>query len=103
MEADRGCCEEVRRGTEEFQVENCVRARRTADPSAPLGMTRGELLLTLYSASRMAHYRSLGFARDDKGRVVTHLKTCESDREFCVIPSVAEGPAVSFATCTPKP
>jgi hypothetical protein len=65
MEEDRGCCEEVRRGIGEFQVENfasggfCVRARRTADPSAALGMTRGEWLPTLSSASRIG--------RDDKG------------------------------------
>ena len=33
-----------------------------------------------------AHCRSLGYARDDKGRVITHLKVCESDREFfCAI------------------
>jgi hypothetical protein len=29
-----------------------------------------------------AHCRSLGCARDDKGRVITHLKVCELDREF---------------------
>jgi hypothetical protein len=33
-----------------------------------------------------AHCRSLGSARDDKGSVITHLKVCESDREFfCAI------------------
>jgi hypothetical protein len=33
-----------------------------------------------------AHCRSLDFARDDKGRVVTYLKACESDGEFfCAI------------------
>jgi hypothetical protein len=45
----------------------CVRARRTADPST-----------------------SLRFGRDDKGRVLTHLKVCESDREFICAIRLAE-------------
>jgi hypothetical protein len=43
-----------------LSLDFCVRARRTADPSATVGMTRG--------------------------RVITHLEVCESDREFfCAI------------------
>jgi hypothetical protein len=47
--------------------------RETAGPSTaiPRFLRPGE-----------AHCRSLGYARDDKGRVITHLKVCESDREF---------------------
>ena len=37
-----------------------------------------------------AHCRSLGFARDDKGRAVTHLKVCEWEREFFCAMRLAE-------------
>src|SRR5580658_6018896 len=34
-----------------------------------------------------AHCRSLGYARDDKGRVITHLNVCESDghKNLCLL------------------
>jgi hypothetical protein len=36
------------------------------------------------------HCGSLGCARDDKGRLVTDLKFCESDREFFLAIRLAE-------------
>ena len=92
---------------------------------ASVGMTRGGPLLLARLATWMDGIRSgyaartadpstaLRFGRDDKGRAVTHLKVCESDREFfcairlvelsvsnsppLVIPSGAEGSAVRLA------
>jgi hypothetical protein len=76
-------------------------AARTADPSTTLRFGRddkGRALLLASLATWMDGIRSgyaartadpstaLRFGRDDKGRAVTHLKVCESDREFfCAI------------------
>jgi hypothetical protein len=61
---------------------------------ASVGMTRGGRLLLARLATWMDGIRSgyaartadpstaLRFGRDDKGRVIAHLKVCESDREL---------------------
>ena len=58
------------------QTLKCVRVPRSAFPR--------------YLRPGEAHCRSLGCARDDKGRVITHLKVCDSDREIFLAIRLAE-------------